>query len=86
MKDNPIPKPISERKAEYEKRKEELRLCIEAWRDLPNRFPWQRRDKEAQRRHCCQLLEELRELAPDAEEVRDREAELGGCSGVNPGG
>lgn len=86
MTDNPILRPIAELEVEYERLKAELRTCIEAWHSLPDRFFWQRGDKEAQRRYCCQLLEELRKLAPDAEEVRDRETELGGCSGINSGG
>ena len=86
MTDNPFTKPLADLQSEYEERKQELRQCIDAWYALPERFPWQRRNKEDQRRYCCQILEALRKLAPEAQEVRDREAELGGCSSTSAGG
>lgn len=81
MDDIPFDKSLLALKGEYEQCKEELRNCIDAWQAMPERFPWQRRSKEMQRRYCCQILERLRCIAPDSQEVRDREMELGGCGG-----
>lgn len=81
-------KPIDVLQREFEECKQELRQCIEAWHAMPDLFlfPWQRWQKQKQRKYCCQILERLRRLAPDSQEVRDREAELGGCSETNSGG
>lgn len=79
-------KPIDALQREFEECKQELRQCIEAWHAMPDRFPWQRRQKQEQRKYCCQILERLRRLAPDSQEVRDREAELGGCAETRAGG
>lgn len=86
MDEDPPIKPIAALEKEFEDCKQELRNCIEAWHEMPDRFPWQRRRKQAQHRHCCDLLEQLRRLAPDSQEVRDREAELGGCAPAPSGG
>jgi hypothetical protein len=86
MSEFTLDRPLAELQAEFEMCKQELRQCIDAWSMMPERFPWQKREKEAQRRYCCQLLERLRRLAPDSPEVRDREAELGGCAQAQAGG
>lgn len=71
---------IDDLQRKFEECEQELRQCIEAWHGLPDRFCWQRRQKQKQHKYCCQILERLRRLAPDSQEVRDREAELGGCA------
>jgi len=85
MSEFTLDRPLAELQQEFETCKQELRQCIDAWSMMPE-FLWQRRQKEEQRRYCCQLLERLRRLAPDSPEVRDREAELGGCAQVQVGG
>ncbi len=86
MSDSPFGKPLATLQREYEDCKQELRNCIDAWHMMPETFPWQRHAKENQRRYCCQILDQLRQLAPDSPEVHDREAELGGCPKSLPGG
>jgi hypothetical protein len=76
---------LKERQRNYETLKKVLANCIQALEDMPTTFPWQRRDKEAQRKHCCSLLEELRSLAPKAPELDRLEQTIGGCSQVRSG-
>lgn len=86
MNEDSSAKPIGVLRQEFEECKQELRQAIEAWYGMPERFWWQRRRKEEQRQYCCQLLERLRRLAPDSQEVRDREAELSRCAPSPVGG
>lgn len=76
---SPLLMPLGGLRDRYKANLEALRNSIGVLEDMPDRRWLWGRAKKIQRSHCCRLLQELRQWAPNSPDLEELEADIGSC-------